>query len=205
MAGKSNKTKYQATRKTQEFPGGFCVSREDMPVIVDTFVNEAGETINVYESGAHYNATRKHLVKAPESAMITKENVHRFKEQLAEKKREAIVRGASRALEKAQPGEWTAPNALDVAEALAEAITMKAMNPDNPKQVDAARFILQEAGLAESQAKASEDGQQSGRIGELAALLREMRLAIQGQTAPAKIVNVDAVDVPALDTDTRNE
>jgi hypothetical protein len=69
-----------------------------MPTIVDTYIKD-GETINIYESGAHYNVTRGHLVKAPESAMITKENVHKFKEKLAEKKREAVARGAAKVLE----------------------------------------------------------------------------------------------------------
>jgi hypothetical protein len=62
---------------------------------------------------------------------------------MAEKKREALVRGAGRALEMKQPGEWDMPTSLDVVEALGEAVMMKALNPDNPKQVDAARFILQ--------------------------------------------------------------
>jgi hypothetical protein len=169
--------------------------------IVDTYIKD-GETINVYESGAHYNVTRKHLVKAPESAMLTTERSRELKEKFIEKKREAMVRGAGRALEKAQPGEWAVPNALDVVEALAEAATMKALNPDNPKQIDAARFIMTETGMSESQTKTSEDAQQFAPLGEviaqLTAILREIH------SDGREIIDAPATDLPAI-TDTRNE
>jgi hypothetical protein len=172
-----------------------------VPVIVDTYIKD-GETINVYESGAHYNVTRKHLVKAPEQHLITSEKSMQYKAEMVERKREAMVRGAGRALEKAQPGEWTVPNALDVVEALAEAATMKALNPENPKQIDAARFIMQEAGLAESQTKTNNDAQQFAPIGDainqLTAILRE----IHG--SGREFVDAPATDLPAI-TDTRNE
>jgi hypothetical protein len=185
-----------------------------MPVIVDTYIKD-GETINVYESGAHYNVTRKHLVRAPESAMITKENVGRFKEQLAEKKREAIIKGAGRVLERS--GDWEAPNNLDVAEAIAEAVMLKALNPDNPKQVDAARFILQEGGMAETQTKANEGGQQFGDLAgaarNLLSLLRAAHDMAAGGVGGApggsgSVIDATAQDLPALtddDNDTRNE
>jgi thymidine phosphorylase len=172
-----------------------------VPTIVDTYIKD-GETINVYESGAHYNVTRKHLVKAPESAMLTSERSRELKEKFIEKKREAMVRGAGRALEKAQPGEWAVPNALDVVEALAEAATMKALNPDNPKQIDAARFIMTETGMSESQTKTSEDAQQFAPLGDaiaqLAAILKQIH------SDGREIVDVPATDLPAI-TDTRNE
>jgi hypothetical protein len=179
-----------------------------MPTIIDTYIKD-GETINVYESGAHYNVTRKHLVKAPESALITPERSQEFKKILAEKKRDAIVQGAGRALEKKYPEEWVTPNALDVAEALAEAIMMKALNPDNPKQVDAARFILQEAGMAETQTKTNEDAQQfTAGFAEAARQLRALLAAAMPGSAPGEIVDVPASDLPAItdgDTVTRNE
>jgi hypothetical protein len=161
-----------------------------MPTIVDTYIKD-GETINVYESGAHYNVTRKHLVRAPESAMITKENVGRFKERLAEKKREAVARGAARVLERS--GDWDKPNALDVADALAEAVMEKAMDPTNPKQVDAARYLMTEMGLAESQTKTSEDAQQFASLADAAGQLVAFLRQIHGET-----LNADVIDVPAL-------
>jgi hypothetical protein len=173
-----------------------------MATIVNTFVNELGETINVYESGAHYNVTRKHLVKAPESAMITKENAWKFKEQLAEKKREALVKGAARVLERS--GEWETPNALDMVEAIGEAVMLKALNPDNPKQVDAARFMMTEAGLSETQTKTSEEAQQfadlASAAGQLVAFLRDLH-------QPRDVIDGNVTDVKQIpaDTDIRNE
>src|SRR5689334_25087709 len=55
-----------------------------MATIVDTYTKD-GDTINVYESGAHYNATRGRLVKAPPSAMITSERSYELKRLRAEK------------------------------------------------------------------------------------------------------------------------
>jgi Rps23 Pro-64 3,4-dihydroxylase Tpa1-like proline 4-hydroxylase len=180
--------------------GAFFVV-EIMPTIVDTYIKD-GETINVYESGAHYNVTRKHLVKAPESALITPEKSAKYKEQMAEQKRDAIMRGAGKALERIQSGEWSTPNKIDVVEALAEAIMEKALNPDNAKQVDAARFILQEGGMAETQTKTNTEAQQfadlASAAGQLVAFLRDLH-----NSGP--VIDVTAQDVPALDTDIRNE
>ena len=171
-----------------------------MATIVDTFKNEQGETINVYESGAHYNVDRKHLVKAPDHAMITPEKSIELKKILAEKKREAVARGAARVLERS--GDWDTPNALDVIEAISEAVMLKALNPDNPKQVDAARYITQEMGMAENQTKSSEEARQFAPVvdamNQLTALLRE---ALPG---PANAVDGELIDSPQL-TDTRSE
>ena len=181
-----------------------------MATIVDTFKNELGETINVYESGAHYNVDRKHLVKAPEQYKITTENVGKFKEQLAEKKREAVARGAAKVLERS--GEWVAPNAIDVVEAIAKAIMLKALDPTNAKQVDAGRYIMQEMGLAESQTKSSEDAQQfAAGVGGLVRVVELLREAMGQAAASAPVgdvVDVDASDLPQIavnSTDIRNE
>lgn len=173
-----------------------------MATIVSTFVNEDGDTINVYESGVHYNADKGRLVKASEKAMFTPETSRKAKELLAEKKREAIIRGAGKALERS--GEWTLPNAADVAEALAEAVMMKALNPDSPKQVDAARFILQEAGMAETQTKPDADAQQFAQAAgdALRQLVEFMREAHSRDVIDAPATDVQ--QIPA-DTDIRNE
>lgn len=120
-----------------------------MPTIVETYEDENGDTINVYESGAVYNQSKGRLIGAPPRAQFTPETAVVAVERRAELKREAIARGAAKVLERT--GEWDAPNDIDVAEALGEAVFLKALNPDNPKQVDAARFVLQEMGIAESQ------------------------------------------------------
>jgi hypothetical protein len=55
-----------------------------MPTIVDTVIRD-GETINIYESGAEYNATRGHLVKPPPHALITPERSRQLREMRAAK------------------------------------------------------------------------------------------------------------------------
>jgi hypothetical protein len=131
-------------------------------------------------------------VKAPEHALITPEKSAQYKEQMAEAKREAIVKGAGKALERLQAGEWSTPNKLDVVEALAEAIMEKALNPDNAKQVDAARFILSESGMAETQTKANTEAQQ---FADIAQAVRQLAAFLRGG---GEIVDGSAVDMPAL-------
>lgn len=120
-----------------------------MAKIVETVENEDGDTINIYESGAQYNVTRGRLIGAPPSKQFNKETAVLAVERRAELKREAVARGAAKILERT--GEWEAPSDIDVAEAIGEAVMLKALSPENPKQVDAARFIFQETGMAESQ------------------------------------------------------
>jgi hypothetical protein len=170
-----------------------------MATIVDTYEKD-GETINVYESGVHYNVSKGRLIKAAPDAKFTPETSRKAKERLAELKREALLRGAAEALEKT--GEWNAPNNLDVVEAIGEAVMRKALNSDNPKQVDAARFILQEAGMSETQTKSSEDGQQIGAVGDaLSQILGFLRDAMATNDQQRDVIDGTASDV----TDTRNE
>jgi hypothetical protein len=108
-----------------------------------------GRRINVYASGAEYDMDAKRLVKPASHTVITQENATDLNRRRLELKRERLLVGAARTLERG--GDWDTPNDLDVVEALGEAVMMKALNPDSAKQVDAARFILQETGLAEAQ------------------------------------------------------
>lgn len=152
----------------------------------------------VLKNGAVYDLDKGRIVANPGggTGAFTPETSRKAKEILAEKKREAIVRGASRVL--VRSGEWETPNNLDVAEAIAEAVMLKALNPENPKQVDAARFIMQESGIAESQTPTSEDAQQFAAIGDavvqIVAFLREIH-------EPRDVIDGEARDV----TDTRSE
>jgi hypothetical protein len=179
--------------------GAFCVY---MATIVDTYIKD-GETINVYESGAHYNLTRGHLIKAADSAMITPEKSKKYKEILAEKKREALARGAAKVLERT--GDWETPNNLDMVEAIGEAVMLKALDPTNAKQVDAARFMLTETGLSESQVKSSDEAQQFANLADAAASLLAF---LRGGNQAGDVMDGEARDVPELDsgdTDIRND
>ena len=70
-------------------------------------------------------------------------------ERRLELKREAVARGAAKILE--NTGEWEAPTDMDVIEAISEAVMLKALNPKDAKQVDAARYLETGMGLSESQ------------------------------------------------------
>lgn len=152
----------------------------------------------ILRNGAVYDLDKGRIVANPGggNSAFTPETSLKAKERLAELKREAVIRGAARALEKT--GEWDTPSDVDVIEAISEAVTMKALNPDNPKQVDAARFVFQESGMAESQPKPSDSDQQFAEIsGALFAVLDVLRDAIQ----PREIVDGTVTDA----NDTRNE
>jgi hypothetical protein len=79
---------------------------------------------------------------------------------------------------------------LDWVEAVGEALTIKALDPNNPKQVDAARLMLQETALAEQRQQEQTAGQDATRqlIADLAAIARA---ALQQQDADA----VDAEEI----------
>ncbi|RPI95511.1 MAG: hypothetical protein EHM40_02855 [Chloroflexi bacterium] len=117
--------------------------------VIET-VERGGKTIWVYDNGMEKDASNGHIVKPPPHVLIDSSDksiaLHRARQ---EQKRARLLAGAAKTLERG--GDWETPSDLDVVEALGEAVMMKALNPDNAKQVDAARFILQESGLSASQ------------------------------------------------------
>ena len=118
-----------------------------------------GHTIQIYESGAEYDMTAKHLVKAPPRAMITADNAREMQARNQVLKRKAVTDAANAVvaasgsvngdLYKAQHGNlaWVA--------AISEAVTMRALDNSNAntKQIDAARWLTAEAGLAEQRSQ----------------------------------------------------
>jgi hypothetical protein len=122
-----------------------------MAAVVET-VERDGKSVLVYDNGMEKDATTGKLMRPPTAALIrTTEQANDYLRRRQELKRERILAGAARTLER---GEWDKATDLDVAEAIGEAVMMKALNPDNAKQVDAARFILTESGLSEAQQQA---------------------------------------------------
>ncbi len=80
-------------------------------------------------------------------------------------KRAAIARGANAVV--AEGGKFDGTD-LDFVEAIAEAQAIKALNPDDPKSTDAARFLLQEAGLSDKQAQPTQEANTADIIAALA-------------------------------------
>jgi hypothetical protein len=173
-----------------------------VPVIVDTYIKD-GETINVYESGAHYNVTRKHLVKAPEHALITPERSRELREIRAAK--------AARLL-RAQIRHSTSEKLGIKMNSTAEAVAVSGgmlwdeivLNPEAyPRdRVLAFKELAEVAEMTNNSKRTNEEKNISQPIGEainqLTAILRE----IHG--SGREIVDAPAHDLPAI-TDTRNE
>jgi hypothetical protein len=107
----------------------------------------------VYKNGAVFDKDKGRIVAlkpelATKNTQITKENTSDFLAKRLEKKRNIISEAAAAAVERddyrAKYGDdaWIA--------AIAEAAYIKATTPDDPKAIDAARFLLQETGLSEA-------------------------------------------------------
>ncbi len=106
----------------------------------------------IYKNGAVFDTEKGRIVAmrpelAVKNTQITTANTGEMLARRLDRKREAIIRGANAVA--AEGGKYDGTD-LDFIEAIAEAQTIKALNPDDPKSTDAARFILQESGLAEA-------------------------------------------------------
>jgi len=79
---------------------------------------------------------------------ITTENTLAFHRARQEQKRAVVAQAANDAVEN---GELTTKHGdLAFVAAITQTAMLKATTPDDPKAIDAARFLLQEAGLAEA-------------------------------------------------------
>lgn len=144
-----------------------------------------GENTKVLKNGAIYDMDKKRIVTvkpelAEKNTQITPENAGRFQAHRQERKREIMRQAAAEAVErddyKARWGEdaWIA--------AITEAQYIKATTPDDPKSTDAARFLLQETGIAEAKGQA-----QGGEAVNIS-------LSVPGLQALAAILSGNAFD-----------
>ena len=118
-----------------------------MATIINT-IQRDGKTIAVYDNGMERDVNAGRIVKPPDGTLITPERSTELYRRRMDLKRERIMVGAAKVLERS--GDWETPNDLDVVEAIGEAVMLKAIDtdPKNGKQIDAASFILREAGLS---------------------------------------------------------
>lgn len=116
-----------------------------MATVIDT-VTKDNRTILVYDNGMERDADSGKMVRPPSAALITPEKSIEYQRKKQELKQAAVLRGAAKVLERT--GDWVAPTDMDVVEAVSEAIMENAMNPDSRKQIDAARFLMVEAGFS---------------------------------------------------------
>ena len=132
-------------------------------------------TTKILRNGAVYDMEKKRIVANPGGGKyaITSENASEFHAKRQEKKRAVIAAAAAEAVEndalrRAHGDEaWIA--------AIAQAQFLKATTPDDPKSTDAARFLLQEAGLSDARQQPATPAEAVGDIlRELAAVAREI-------------------------------
>jgi hypothetical protein len=155
----------------------------------------------VLKNGAVYDLDKKRIVANPGggTTAITSETASEFHARRRELKQQRIIAGAAKVLESS--GDWETPNDLDVVEAIGEAVMVNAMDPDSKKQIDAAKFILTEAGLSEANSRRENTPAQPGSISGSPDALMQLVGMIEAERAAA-VERARAVDVNS--TDIRN-
>lgn len=118
---------------------------------MDETEKEPRERYKTLSNGAIYDMQTKRISANPGGGKyaITSENASEYHAKRQEKKRRAIEAGAMAAVNDKMPDAFTGDDG-DWIEAVAQQVAYKALDRLDPKQVDAARFLLTEAGLGEA-------------------------------------------------------
>lgn len=150
---------------------------------------ESTKHLRVLANGAVYDMQKKRIVDSRNvTTKITSENAVDFQSRRQELKRAALARAANAV---AMQGGGVDGRAMDgdlaYVEAIGEAMTMKALTINDPKAVDAARFIFAETGISERQVE-SDNGAAASVAQVLGSMLLEVvrneadkRNAVEGQ------------------------
>jgi hypothetical protein len=119
---------------------------------------ESTKHLRVLANGAVYDMNKKRIVNSKNvTTKITTENAVDFQSRRQELKREALAKAANAVANQGGSVDgrlYDSPFAY--VEAIGEAMTMKALTVNDPKAVDAARFIFTETGISEKQAQAEQ-------------------------------------------------
>lgn len=107
----------------------------------------------IYKNGAVFDTEKGRIVAmrpelAQKNTTITRENTAEYLSKRLDKKRARIEAGAMAAVSEKMPDAFTGDDG-DWIEAVAQQVAYKALDKLDPKQVDAARFLFTEAGIAE--------------------------------------------------------
>jgi hypothetical protein len=107
------------------------------------------ERYRTLKNGAVYDMVRKRICASPGggTTAITQANAAAYSERRRELKRQALLAGAQAAT--ADIRQRPPSHELEWIEVIAEANMHRAADPGNVKGVDAGRWLVQEAGLAE--------------------------------------------------------
>jgi hypothetical protein len=108
-----------------------------------------GRPVLVYDNGMEKYGDTGHLIRPPTGALITAENSLAYHRARKDKKRAVVLQAAneSAAVKREHVERF---GELAFLGALTESAMLKATNSKDPKQIEAARFVLSESGLAET-------------------------------------------------------
>ena len=126
------------------------------------------------------------IAKPASHTLITVENTTAMHRARREQKRAVVVAAANAAVER----EDYRHNHGDLAfvAAITEAQYIKATTPDDPKSTDAARFILTEAGISESQ-RGPADGENNAAVNELMQVVADIAAIVRRIDAGAEVID----------------
>lgn len=155
----------------------------------------------VLKNGAVYDLDKKRIVANPGggTTAITSETASEYHARRRELKQQRIMAGAAKILERS--GEWTTPDDMDVVEAIGEAVALSALDPTSKKQIDAAKFILTEAGLSVANSQRENASAPPGSISFAPDALAELIQRLDAERTAA-VERARAIDG---ETVTRNE
>ena len=160
----------------------------------------------VLKNGAVYDLDKGRIVANPGggSHAITSERAIEFAQLRIDRKRQAIAQAANEAVESGDLRARFGDMAF-VAD-IARVAMMKATTPDDPKAIDAARFLLQEAGISDKQGQAVEQGQTLGAMADIITRLADFAsvlvpITINNQYLSSADVSPAVVDVDAVSVD----
>jgi hypothetical protein len=112
-------------------------------------IEHEGKQARRYSDGSIRNERGHMLAPLPGAHTISKEDASTLALRKQERKRQRIEAGALAAVQDKLPDAFTGDDG-DWIEAVAQQVAYKALDRLDPKQVDAARFLLTEAGIAEA-------------------------------------------------------
>ena len=163
-----------------------------MATVLET-VDRDGKKILVYDNGMERDAVTGYMVKAPPHTLITADNSADFHRARAEEKQRRVMLGAAKHLQKTKHLD-ALPTDMDVVEAVSESVAKRAMDSDykNQKQIEAARWIMSESGLATDPEQAPANKTGVTRLFLLVAQLHERKTdVIDGQVTETDITVSD--------------
>lgn len=132
-----------------------------MANVIDEVIRE-GRTIRLYDNGMERDAATGHIIKPANGTLITSENAADYHRARRERKKMIVAQAANESVNRQELIERYGEDAFIAA--VVSSVMVKAQNPKDPKQVEAARFIFGEAGVGVDAGDESNDRMQEPRV-----------------------------------------